>query len=237
MLHDEVWRLEKIGKDGAFHKKLSQDGIKTVQDFLKLSVVDANRLRKILGIGMSEKMWEVTIKHAKTCMMGNKYYILRRPQINIVLNPICQLIRAEINGQIFAGRELSSINKSYIHKLVREAYSRWNDLEEIDGVFNDNNNVALLTQGDTVDQFPNNPQASVIAYDQNEYFGDKSTEVGTFVPSNNEQIGCSEWQVNATFAETSFMNGIPYNFSESRSDGDITPPGSGSVIDGTHRWH
>lgn len=47
MLHDEVWRLEKIGKDGAFHKKLSSDGIKTVQDFLKLSVVDASRLRKV----------------------------------------------------------------------------------------------------------------------------------------------------------------------------------------------
>ena len=47
MLNDEVWRLEKIGKDGAFHKKLSREGINTVQDFLKLSVVDAQRLRKV----------------------------------------------------------------------------------------------------------------------------------------------------------------------------------------------
>jgi len=49
MLHDEVWRLEKIGKDGAFHKKLSKEGINSVQDFLKLSVVDAQRLRKVLN--------------------------------------------------------------------------------------------------------------------------------------------------------------------------------------------
>lgn len=47
MLEDEVWRLEKIGKDGAFHKKLSAAGIKTVQDFLKLSIVEPQRLRKV----------------------------------------------------------------------------------------------------------------------------------------------------------------------------------------------
>lgn len=46
-LEDEVWRLEKIGKDGAFHKKLSAEGIKTVQDFLKLSVIEPNKLRKV----------------------------------------------------------------------------------------------------------------------------------------------------------------------------------------------
>lgn len=50
MLNDEVWRLEKIGKDGAFHKKLSQQGIHTVQDFLKLSVVDPPKLRKVISV-------------------------------------------------------------------------------------------------------------------------------------------------------------------------------------------
>ncbi|KAI3732156.1 hypothetical protein L1987_63355 [Smallanthus sonchifolius] len=65
MLEDDVWRLEKIGKDGAFHKKLVANDIKTVQDFLMLSVVNEPKLRKILGIGMSDKMWEVTINHAR----------------------------------------------------------------------------------------------------------------------------------------------------------------------------
>jgi hypothetical protein len=49
-LEDEVWRLEKIGKDGAFHKKLAAEGIKTVQDFLKLSVVDSLKLRSVSNI-------------------------------------------------------------------------------------------------------------------------------------------------------------------------------------------
>ncbi|TKY44729.1 SAR DEFICIENT 1 protein [Spatholobus suberectus] len=55
MLHDDVWRLEKIGKDGAFHSKLSSAGIKTVQDFLKLAAVDTLKLRKILGMGCQTK--------------------------------------------------------------------------------------------------------------------------------------------------------------------------------------
>jgi len=47
MLDDEVWRLEKIGKDGAFNRKLSSQGIKTVQEFLKLAVVDTLKLRNV----------------------------------------------------------------------------------------------------------------------------------------------------------------------------------------------
>lgn len=47
MLEDDVWRLKKIGKDGAFHKKMAAHGIKTVQDFLKLAVIDTHKLRKV----------------------------------------------------------------------------------------------------------------------------------------------------------------------------------------------
>ncbi|RDX67840.1 Protein SAR DEFICIENT 1, partial [Mucuna pruriens] len=222
MLHDEVWRLEKIGKDGAFHKKLFNEGINSVQDFLKLSIVDPHKLRKILGVGMSEKMWDVTIKHAKTCEKGNKLYVYRGPNFTIYLNAICQLVRANINGQIFPGRDLTNMTRSYIEKLLREAHARWNDLEEIDG--------ALLTQGESVEQFPNNHQASVIAYDENDYYGDKSTEAGNYVPShNNAQIGCSEWAMNATFGTTSFVNGMPYSFSDSQSDSDIAPSVDGAA--------
>lgn len=46
-LMDEVWRLEKIGKDGAFHKRLSIENINTVKDFLTLLYTDATRLRNV----------------------------------------------------------------------------------------------------------------------------------------------------------------------------------------------
>jgi hypothetical protein len=46
-LKDEVWRLEKIGKDGAFHKKLNSNGIYTVEHFLQLLVRDQQKLRSV----------------------------------------------------------------------------------------------------------------------------------------------------------------------------------------------
>lgn len=46
-LHDEVWRLDKIGKDGAFHKRLNLAHIMTVEDFLRLVVMDPQRLRNV----------------------------------------------------------------------------------------------------------------------------------------------------------------------------------------------
>ena len=46
-LNDEVWRLEKIGKDGSFHKRLNKSGIYTVEDFLRLVVRDSQRLRSV----------------------------------------------------------------------------------------------------------------------------------------------------------------------------------------------
>ncbi|XP_048228769.1 calmodulin-binding protein 60 A isoform X3 [Ricinus communis] len=49
-LSDEVWRLEKIGKDGAFHKRLSRENITTVKDFLTQLFIDSQRLRHKSGV-------------------------------------------------------------------------------------------------------------------------------------------------------------------------------------------
>lgn len=46
-LHDDVWRLEKIGKDGSFHKRLNKAGIFTVEDFLRLVARDQQSLRNV----------------------------------------------------------------------------------------------------------------------------------------------------------------------------------------------
>lgn len=55
-LNDEVWRLEKIGKDGAFHKRLNSAGIFMVEEFLQLVVRDSQKLRNVsVGLGLSCK--------------------------------------------------------------------------------------------------------------------------------------------------------------------------------------
>ncbi|KAK4280785.1 hypothetical protein QN277_012361 [Acacia crassicarpa] len=234
MLNDEVWRLEKIGKDGAFHRKLSSERIHTVQDFLKLLTVDTQKLRKILGLGMSEKMWDVTVKHAKTCVMGTKLYMYRGPHFSLYLNPICQLIKADMDGHTLWAKDFTTnFNRTYIEKLVKEAYMKWNSLEEIDGFIG--SNMALLIQGDNMEQMPNNSNSEAITFDGGDYFGDS-------YETNNVQIGgSSEWPLNinnAAFSATSYVNpSMSYNnFLETQSDGDVTPS---SVLDcsATPRWH
>jgi hypothetical protein len=74
-LKDEVWRLEKIGKDGSFHKRLNSSGIYTVEHFLQFLVRDQQKLRSILGSNMSNRMWESLVEHAKTCVLSGKHYI------------------------------------------------------------------------------------------------------------------------------------------------------------------
>ncbi|KAG8367704.1 hypothetical protein BUALT_Bualt16G0100700 [Buddleja alternifolia] len=46
-LIDQVWRLEKIRKEGSFHKRLNDTGIYTVADFLRLVVRDSQELRNV----------------------------------------------------------------------------------------------------------------------------------------------------------------------------------------------
>lgn len=98
----------------------------------------------------------------------------------------------------------------------------------------------LIGDQAVVEQFPNNIHpASVVTYNQNDYYGDKSTEVASYVPSNNAQMGCCEWSLDpAAYNTASFANGFPYGFSGSQSDGDLTPSGSGSAnIGGATRQH
>uniref|UniRef100_A0A5B7BXK3 Uncharacterized protein n=1 Tax=Davidia involucrata TaxID=16924 RepID=A0A5B7BXK3_DAVIN len=215
-LDDEVWRLEKIGKDGAFHKKLASQDIKTVQDFLKMSVVDQTKLRKILGVGMSEKMWEVTVKHAWTCILGNKQYIYRGQNYTIILNPVCQVVKAMINGQTYLNRELMNMNRACIENLVRDAYLNWGALEEVDGLLNE---TALLTQGDLGEPYMNN-QTMVRSYQQHALLTDGSMEVASV--SSNGHIECNDWLINSTYLCTPADSGARYNISESSSDGELT---------------
>ncbi|KAJ3694438.1 hypothetical protein LUZ60_009918 [Juncus effusus] len=148
-LSDEVWRLDKIGKDGAFHKKLSEHKINNVQGFLKVLSVDPNYLRSILGVGMSDKMWEIVINHAKTCDPGEKIFIHAGQNVIIYLNSICQIVSLTINGVPCSLQSLSIANKTYVQQLLIEAYQQWNTLREVDSI--PNPNIALI-QSETVIQ-------------------------------------------------------------------------------------
>ncbi|XP_011001128.1 PREDICTED: uncharacterized protein LOC105108501 [Populus euphratica] len=135
-LTDEVWRLEKIGKDGSFHKRLNKAGIYSVEDFLRLVVRDSQRLRTILGSGMSNKMWDVLVEHAKTCVLSGKLYIYYpedEKNVGVVFNNIYEFCGLIANGQYFSADSLSDNQKVYVDSLVKKAYDNWMHVIEYDG--------------------------------------------------------------------------------------------------------
>lgn len=135
-LTDEVWRLEKIGKDGSFHRRLNKAGIYTVEDFLRLVVRDAQLLRNILGSGMSNKMWDVLVEHAKTCVLSGKLYIYYPDDVKnvgVVFNNIYELSGLIANGQYYAADSLSEDQKVHVDALVKQAYDNWMHVVEYDG--------------------------------------------------------------------------------------------------------
>lgn len=75
---------------------------------------------------MSDRMWEATIKHARTCMIGNKLYIYRGSHFTMTLNPICMVVKVKINGQTYATpQELSPIRVWISHNFVFNLYAQY----------------------------------------------------------------------------------------------------------------
>ncbi|PKA56590.1 hypothetical protein AXF42_Ash015363 [Apostasia shenzhenica] len=136
VLKDEVWRLEKIGKDGSFHKRLNKSGICTVEDFLRHFVRDCQRLRTILGSGMSNKMWESLVEHAKTCVLSRKYYVYYSDDarsVGAVFNNIYEFSGLIAGGQYYSAGSLGDGEKVFVDALVKKAYDNWSHVLEYDG--------------------------------------------------------------------------------------------------------
>ncbi|MQL90243.1 hypothetical protein Taro_022829 [Colocasia esculenta] len=135
-LKDEVWRLEKIGKDGSFHKRLNKAGIYTVEAFLRLVVRDSQKLRNILGSGMSNKMWESLVEHAKTCVLSGKLYVYYSDDsrnVGAVFNNIYEFSGLIASGQYISAESLPDTQKVFVDALVKKAYENWMHVIEYDG--------------------------------------------------------------------------------------------------------
>ncbi|KAF5961527.1 hypothetical protein HYC85_002736, partial [Camellia sinensis] len=103
--------LSKIGKDGSFHKRLNKSGIFTVEDFVRLVVRDSQKLRTS---GMSNKMWDALIEHAKTCAMSGKLYVYYADDtrnVGVVFNSIYELSGLITGEQYLLSDSLSDSQK------------------------------------------------------------------------------------------------------------------------------
>ncbi|KAM5548150.1 calmodulin-binding protein 60 E-like [Rosa sericea] len=153
-LHDEVWRLDRIAKDGALHKKLIKSEIVTVEDFLRLLVKDPQKLRSILGSGMSNRMWENTVEHAKTCVLSGKLYVYYTDETQtkgVVFNHIYELRGLIADGQFFSLESLTHSQKVSVDTLMKRAYDNWHQVIEYNGMMAMTAPVAVASHNNALD--------------------------------------------------------------------------------------
>lgn len=69
---------------------------------------------QILGSGMSNRMWENTVEHAKTCVMGGKLYVYYTDgthSTGVVFNQIFELRGLITDGQFLPLESLTHSQK------------------------------------------------------------------------------------------------------------------------------
>lgn len=135
-LGDEVWRLERIAKEGVFHMRLASKGIRTVRDFLRLYVTNPSSLRIILECGNSNRTWETIIEHANTCVLDDdKLYSYYRSaqRLGLLFNSIYRVVGVTFDGQHFQPTEkLNPSQTRLVDELKRLAYRNVSDLVPIE---------------------------------------------------------------------------------------------------------
>ncbi|CAL9223515.1 unnamed protein product [Arabidopsis halleri] len=217
-LDDEVWRLEKIGKDGAFHKKLNKAGIYNVKEFLRLMVKDSQKLRTILGSGMSNRMWETLAEHSKTCVLSEMLYVYYpEDSVGVVFNNIYEFSGLISGKQYYPADSLSDNQKGYVDGLVRKAYENWDQVIEYDSKSLMNFNQVSKT--DAIDysmpvSVPSQPSTSysdvtVEAYNQSpasSFPGQSQLADTTYMHFGNSSFAPQDQLINSTHESQSMIN-------------------------------
>lgn len=70
---------------------------------------------------MSNRMWENTVEHAKTCVLVGKLYVYYSDEsqfMGVVFNQIYELVGLITNGQFLSAESLSHSQKVVFSKLV-----------------------------------------------------------------------------------------------------------------------
>lgn len=78
---------------------------------------------QVLGTGMSAKMWEVTIEHARTCVLDKRMYLYYTPgsqqKYGVVFNVVGQVMGILSDCQYVRVDKLSETEKAWKFVLTR----------------------------------------------------------------------------------------------------------------------
>ncbi|KAL1549760.1 calmodulin-binding protein 60 B-like [Salvia divinorum] len=129
-LNDQVWRLERIGKDGTCHKQLSKLGISNVGDFLRSLAMNPTSVRDALG-KISNKKWDIIVAHAAECIIDDKKYIYTNAQgTSLLFNSIYNLIGVTFDGLTYLSmHSLHAYQLKAMEELKQRAFENLSSWE------------------------------------------------------------------------------------------------------------
>lgn len=85
--------------------------------------MDQYGLRGLLGSGMSNKMWESTVEHARECILDDKIYSYCSGHgIILLFNCIHEIIGVVVGSNCFSLNALTATQKALVVKLQQDAY-------------------------------------------------------------------------------------------------------------------
>lgn len=90
---------------------------------------------QILGTGMSAKMWEVTVEHARSCVLDKRLYMYHpksQEKTGVVFNVVGQVMGLLSDHQYVPIDRLSETEKADAHSLVVLAFKQWEEVVALD---------------------------------------------------------------------------------------------------------
>ncbi|WVZ90642.1 hypothetical protein U9M48_036926 [Paspalum notatum var. saurae] len=228
MLDDEVWRLKKIGKCGAYHDALSDNGIDSVQKFLQAYMKDEQKLIKIFN-KMPHSTWKSIIEHAMTCKFGDNlyHYQVKDKDASLFFDEIYQLVGVKFGECYKPIDQLDQMEKNVVDSLKQVAYQ---NIDSFQSDYKMVNNYPVLqsfpAQGTSLLSAVH-PNQHMLNYGQhNAYLVDTSPCVGFGTRHSGDTFNTSLGASNVPVDISRFVEGQTSNYMQLRHEPTINrvPP-------------
>lgn len=92
---------------------------------------------QILGSGMSNKMWDILVEHAKTCVLSGKLYVYYPEDarnVGVVFNNIYEFSGLIADGQFLLSDSLSDSQKVILSCSAESSFSSLFPLQSFVGI-------------------------------------------------------------------------------------------------------
>ncbi|KAJ1265712.1 hypothetical protein BS78_08G097200 [Paspalum vaginatum] len=216
MLDDEVWRLKKIGKSGAYHDALSDNGINSVQKFLQAYMKDEQKLIKIFN-KMPQSTWKSIIEHAMTCKFGDSlyHYQVKDKDASLFFDEIHQLVGVKFGECYKPIDQLDQMEKNVVDSVKQVAYQ---NIDSLQSDYKMVNNYPVLQsfpcQGTSLLSAVH-PNQQMMNYGQhNAYLADTSNCVGFGTRDSGETFNTSLGASNVPVDMSRFVQGQTSNYTQ-----------------------